>query len=767
MPHTTDTPLAEQLRTAYEARGSDYQPRTHHLQSDGLPQYTNRLILEDSPYLIQHAHNPVEWYPWGPEAFERAQYEGKPIFLSIGYSTCHWCHVMEEESFDNLQLADYLNRHYIAIKVDREQRPDLDAVYMMAVTLLNGHGGWPMNSFLTPEGETIFGGTYYPPQQLQRLLERVAQLWQQHPDELRAGAQRIAAVVAAATSNQTSGDSIGLQSYQQGISDWLEGYDELQGGYGDAPKFPQEPQLRLLVDQAWRQQDHVTLAALHHTLIAMARGGMHDQVGGGFHRYSTDNAWLVPHFEKMLYNQAQLGEIYLDGWLLSGDTELKRVVVRTLDYVLRELQAEEGGFFSATDADSEGGEGHFFIWQIQELIERLGPEASAPLIEWYGMSEGGNFEGANIPFLATGLTPTQWQQLDDLNQQLYRIRQQRSQPFLDRKRVTAWNGMMIRTLAEAARYLPGRGYDTAALKAAEFIWQQLQDEEGHLWRTHLDGRSSVAATQKDYAILADALISLYDLTHESSWLQRARTLTQTMLTLFGDEAGGPLYLSLLDPKAPAMARTKESSDGATPAGNGVAVELLARLGARTGERFYTDEAYQILNGFSGTIRSHPIGYPTLLHGAMLLLQGDRGDHAYGAAGAVYATASWGPQDGIKREVTVSVAIRPGWHINAHQPLQKGLIPTQVSLDEHSGWLITQIDYPEPERVQLGLQAETLALYQGTVTIRLRMQRTAAVAPENGTPTGPQRQLVSLMLQLQACSDQVCLAPEQLRVAVLP
>ncbi len=374
--------LTTRLTEALAARGSDYVPRTEHVDGQGRPQYTNRLILEDSPYLLQHAHNPVDWYPWGPEAFERAAAEGKPVFLSIGYSTCHWCHVMERESFENEELAAVLNREFICVKVDREQRPDVDEVYMTAVQLQTGHGGWPMSSFLTPDRDPFFGGTYFPPEQFGELLQAVSSAWRDRREEVEVRAARVSEAVKAVLSTRSEAGVVDDDGVEAALRAIVERSDPQFGGPGGAPKFPHESDLLLMLDAIGRSpRDEWVAPALQH-LGGLARGGIHDQVGGGFHRYSVDERWLVPHFEKMLYNQALLARAFTRAARVFGDWRFARVARSTLDYVLREMQAPEGGFYSATDADSEGEEGLFFVWDVDQLRGLLG--ADAPLVERLG-----------------------------------------------------------------------------------------------------------------------------------------------------------------------------------------------------------------------------------------------------------------------------------------------------------------------------------------------------------------------------------------------
>lgn len=398
--------LQRQLAAALAAKGPDYRPRTEHLLPDGRPRYINRLILEDSPYLLQHAHNPVDWFAWGEAAFEKARRENKPIFLSIGYSTCHWCHVMEVESFENPEIARLLNEHFVAIKVDRETRPDLDHIYMTAVQLLTGHGGWPMTTLLTPEGKVFYGGTYFRPDDLTRLLAQVERAWREQRQEIQATATQITQAVAASMAVVAGAAELKPELAAKTAHGLLQGHDELQGGFDHAPKFPNEPLLALWLDQARRGAEKTTpaiLAALQTDLDAMAAGGIHDQAGGGFHRYATDNEWLVPHFEKMLYNQAQLARLYVGVFQLTGKADYARVARRALDFVLREMTAPQGGYYSALDADSAGGEGRYYLWTPAEVRKVLNANDATYSIRHYGLSESGNFEAATF-----SICPSPW-----------------------------------------------------------------------------------------------------------------------------------------------------------------------------------------------------------------------------------------------------------------------------------------------------------------------------------------------------------------------
>ncbi|MGH3449623.1 MAG: thioredoxin domain-containing protein, partial [Haloechinothrix sp.] len=485
--------LRERLWRAYRAMGPDYEPRSEHLEPDGTPQHVNRLILEDSPYLIQHAHNPVDWYAWGEDAFDKARREDKPVFLSIGYSTCHWCHVMERESFDNVEVARYLNEHFVAIKVDREQRPDVDDIYMTAVQLLTGRGGWPMSSWLTPDGEPFFGGTYYPRDVFLNILQQVVQAWRDQRPEVVNQASRLAAAVKQVTAAAGEAAELGEEVLAAAVEQSLARHDPRLGGFSPAPKFPHEPELLFLLDRVLRTRDGKALAAVETSLDHMARGGIYDQMGGGFHRYSTDARWLVPHFEKMLYNQAHLSRAYLEAYRITGNRLHERVARQTLDYVLRDMTSPEGGFYSATDADSEGREGEFFVWTPEQIRQVLPKEDAELAIALFGVTEGGNFEGKktilHLPESLSAYSEANevdrdvlFSRVDRIRQRLYEAREKRIHPLRDDKIVTAWNGMMITSLARAADLLGDERYRTAAERAAELLWKTNRREDGSLWR---------------------------------------------------------------------------------------------------------------------------------------------------------------------------------------------------------------------------------------------------------------------------------------------
>ncbi len=753
--------LRDGIRDALAAKAPGYRPRTRHLRPDGSPRYTNRLILEDSPYLIQHAHNPVDWYPWGPEAFSKARRERKPIFLSIGYSTCHWCHVMEGESFEDPMIADLLNRHFVPIKVDRERRPEVDETYMTAVMLIAGHGGWPLSTFLTPEGRPFHGGTYYPPADFLTLLNRITELWETQQEALMARSERIAESVDALARGRVRAERVGEETIRAAVAEALARQDVLLGGFGDAPKFPNEPLLFLLLAAAERHQDEAALAALETTLDAMARGGIHDQVGGGFHRYAIDPEWQVPHFEKMLYNQALLSRIYLGAWRLTGEARYRRVVTRILDYVLRDMTSPEGAFYSATDADSEGREGAFFLWTPEQIHKVLDQKDAELAIEVLGVSAGGNFEGGNILYLPAPLEAVAqtkgWslarlaQRLDAILERLDQARKARPHPLRDEKILTAWNGMMIGALAQAGDLLDAPGYREAAKKAARFLWDRQYKGGGGLWRVRYAGRSSIEARLEDYAFFAEGLLHLYDATGDDRWLARARELADAMLTHLWDDRSGGFFMRRDEAALTAMGRAKDGGrDAAVPSGNSAALRVLQMLSVRTDRLDDAKRARATLSAFSDGIRRHPSAFGYLLTAADALLHGELGARRYAASGGVRARARVIDDE----RIAVDLDIAPGWHLNSSQPLQKGLIPTRLTLG--AGWRLERAEYPQAEIRRLGFQSEPLSLYRGKVRILVRAQRVDRTA-----------RVLPIELELQACSDRLCLPPETLTLRLVP
>ena len=567
----------------------------------------NHLADETSPYLLQHKDNPVDWYPWGEPALARARELDRPILLSIGYSACHWCHVMERESFEDEETARQMNELFVCIKLDREERPDIDSIYMEACQAMTGAGGWPLNAFITPEQVPIYIGTYFPPESRmgmpswREVLVAVAQAWDEKRDEIRAGGAGIAARLQGGAALRASSEPLQAGLLDSAVEGLRGQFDPANGGFGRAPKFPPASALEFLM-----RRGEVEMVA--QTLRAMASGGMYDQIGGGFARYSVDPYWLVPHFEKMLYDNALLARAYLHGWQVTDDPLFRRVTEETLDWALSEMRAPEGGFFSALDADSEGVEGKFYVWSVDELRAALGDEPDAEeAIAWFGATDRGNFEGANIPVRGPGVP----ERLDDWRRLLYDVRSRRVWPGLDDKRLTSWNALMISALAEAGAVLERADYLEAATGAAEFVLGSLRDEDGRLLRTWKDGQGRLNAYLEDHAFLLEALLTLYESSFEPRWFAEAVTLADTTIERFGDAEHGGFFETSSDHER-LLARRKDLEDHPIPSGNASVAYGLLRLGALTGEQRYEEQAVGVLRLLHELAAKHPQGFGHLL-----------------------------------------------------------------------------------------------------------------------------------------------------------
>ncbi len=629
-----DPELTRRLQTALTAKGASYRPRTHHLAADGTPKFINRLILETSPYLLQHAHNPVNWYPWGPEAFERARREGKPVFVSIGYSTCHWCHVMERESFEDEQIAAYINQNYIAIKVDREERPDVDDIYMKAVQMLTGRGGWPMTVVLTADKDPFFGGTYFPARDGDRgarkgfltILRELKSEYGQHRGDVVARAQQLSQQIEASAASSPKGNIPSASAIEQAARAAAASFDATWGGFDRAPKFPRPVLLELLLRYHRRSGDAQALHIVTHTLERMAEGGIYDHVGYGFHRYATDPQWLVPHFEKMLYDSAQLVPLYLEAYQLTGNERFAEVARQTLHYVKREMTAPNGSFLSATDADSptpagHEEEGYFFTWTPQELSKVLGAERAATVAAYFGVTEAGNFEGRNIlhtprseQAVAAELSisvPVLQKRIAQAREELYAARSKRPPPLRDDKVLTSWNGLMISAYARAALILGEEEYARSAERAADFLLQNLRAKDGGLMRSFKDGRAKQAAFLDDYAFLIQGLLDLFEATSAARWLEQAVLLQATLDRQFWDDASGGYFMTSAAHEQ-LLTRDKPSYDGAEPSGNSVALLNLLRLSELTSQHAYRERAERGFAAFSLDIMRSPGASPKLL-----------------------------------------------------------------------------------------------------------------------------------------------------------
>jgi uncharacterized protein YyaL (SSP411 family) len=588
--------------------------------------HTNRLVHETSPYLLQHAHNPVDWYPWSDEAFAKAKEQNKPVLLSIGYSACHWCHVMERESFENEQIAELMNNHFINIKVDREERPDLDEIYMNAVQMLTGRGGWPMTMFLTPDRQPFYGGTYFPPQDrhgmpgFPRILQGVAQAYRDKPDDVQKSVGQILSALKQMSHSEDHEHAFAPDVIDKAAEQIASAYDAENGGLGQAPKFPNPGVYELFLRQHHHSGTERFLNMVTRTLTKMMLGGIYDHLGGGFHRYSVDEKWLVPHFEKMLYDNAQLVRTLALLYRATANKLFRRVMEETLDYLIREMLHSEGGFYSTQDADSEGEEGNFFVWSRKEINQILGEEDGEIFTRVYDVTESGNFEGKNIlhPILtvaqAAGLfkkTPDQIETLiAQAKQKLFAARERREKPFRDEKIITSWNGLMLSGLAEALKISAKPSFLAAANRTIQLVFTKMYSD-GLLLHTYKDGNAKQLGFLDDYAFLAVGLLDFYEATLERSALERAVELTEVMVREFWDSSEGGFFYTG-NSHEQLISRTKPVFDASVPSGNAKATELLLRLYHLTGKEDFLGKAETVLRSYSHTMESQPFGSAHML-----------------------------------------------------------------------------------------------------------------------------------------------------------
>ncbi len=584
--------------------------------------HTNNLINETSPYLLQHAHNPVDWYPWGETALSKARAENKPILLSIGYSACHWCHVMEHESFENEAIAKLMNENFVNIKVDREERPDLDQIYMSAVQMMTGHGGWPMTMFLTPDGVPFYGGTYFPPEDrysmpgFPRILSSVAEAYRSQQDQVASTATAMLGELRRVGLAEASRELLGTEILDGAFRRISSNYDRTNGGFGGAPKFPPAMNLEFFLRTWHRAGSAEALEMVEHTARKMAEGGMYDQLGGGFHRYSVDAKWLVPHFEKMLYDNALLSQLYLRLYQVTRNPDARRVAEETLDYVIREMTDADGGFYSSQDADSEGEEGKFFVWSRAEILKVLGESDGSLFCDFFNVTDRGNFEGENILNITSSPEDVATRHnvsAEKLHaviaagrQKLFELRERRIKPGRDEKVLTAWNGLMLASFAEASAILERSDYLSVAEANAHFLLSHLQ-KDGLLLRTYKDGEARLNAYLEDYACLIHGLISLYEATGNLTWLEAAVSLANKMIEQFWDETAGGFFFTGSSHEQ-LIVRSKEFMDNATPSGNSIATLSLLRLGRLIGNEDYRRRATAVLRLVADQIRRYPSAF---------------------------------------------------------------------------------------------------------------------------------------------------------------
>jgi uncharacterized protein YyaL (SSP411 family) len=716
----------------------------------------NRLARARSPYLLQHKDNPVDWYEWGDEAFEKARREQKPIFLSVGYSACHWCHVMEHESFEDEATAKALNDRFVSIKVDREERPDVDEVYMRVTQMLTSHGGWPMTVFMTPDKKPFFAGTYFPKDPrpgmitFGRLLEKIDDVWRNRRADVLKSADEISHAASSAESKMPAeaGALDPKPLVEATIQQLARRFDESNGGFGGAPKFPPHQALRLFLDEKDPSGEARKMALL--TLERMAAGGIHDHVGGGFARYATDEEWHVPHFEKMLYDNAMLARSYVDAYALSKDERLRDVAQGIFRWLGREMTDPAGGFFSAYDADSEGVEGKFYCWTPTQVADVLGKADAGPFCRAYDITESGNWEdGQSIPRLTrSGADPKPFAAA---REKLYAARAKRVWPGLDDKVLTSWNGLAIGALARGAQVLGDPALRAAAERAARFFLEKMRGPDGRLHRTWRKGDAGIKAYLEDYAFLADGLIDLHEATGNPEWLKAARDLADRMLADYEDKQGGGFYFTAHDAEA-LLFRSKDPFDGAIPSGNGVAARALVRLGRITGDKTYTDAADRLFRAFAGSLAEAPHGMITLVQ-ALAMRGGISGTTptALAEAGPVTVTATIeGSPAAAGATVTavIEVGIARGYHVAA--PIA-GLAVTSRDIPVEAG----PPHFPDPEALDDAFEGAPDKAYHGKVTIRVPVR----IKPHATVGVGK----VRIALKYQACNDRECLAPVEVKV----
>lgn len=591
----------------------------------------NKLIQEKSPYLLQHAYNPVNWYPWGDEAFQKAKAEDKPIFLSIGYSTCHWCHVMEHESFEDAEVAQLMNKNFVAIKVDREERPDIDSIYMSVCQALTGHGGWPMTIIMTPDKKPFFAGTYFPKDSrmglpgLMAVLEKCYKAWQENRQEvLDTSSTIVSAILNEEKADVRKGDLNNLEIIKSAFELYKGSFDSMHGGFGHAPKFP-SPHIYFFLLRYWKMSNNeAALKMVEKTLESMRRGGIFDHIGYGFCRYSTDRSWLVPHFEKMLYDNALLAMAYLETYQATGNGSYAKTAEEIFSYILRDMTSSEGGFYSAEDADSDDGtgrkeEGRFYTWTPDEIRQVLGNGNDAErFMVLFDITQRGNFDSRCIPNTIKGSIPgDDLEFVENCRQKLFNYRERRIHPFKDDKILTSWNGLMIAALSMGGRILGNQQYTDAAEKALTFIKARLIDEQGRLLAVYRNGVSPIKAYADDYNFLIWGLLELYETTYKPEYLQEAVRLNNEMLNLFWDHENGGIYLYGNDSEQ-LITRPKEGYDGATPSANSAATNNFIRLARLTGAHDLEEKTMQIINSFSSAIINYPAGFSHMLNAVMML-----------------------------------------------------------------------------------------------------------------------------------------------------
>ncbi len=780
---------------------------------NSTPKHTNALIRETSPYLLQHAHNPVQWHPWGPEAFAQARRENKPIFLSVGYATCYWCHVMERQSFENEATAAVMNQHFVNIKVDREERPDVDDLYMTAVQLMTGHGGWPMNVFLTPPGaggdddtglKPLYAGTYFPPEpahgmpSFTQVLQAIAKAWVNQREDVLEQAEKAARAVRGLVAAAVVEEDLSSGAVQEAANALLANYDHEHGGFGGAPKFPQPCNLLFLL-HVIRNNPNAQLAEMVvHTLDRMARGGMYDQVAGGFHRYSTDERWLVPHFEKMLYDQGQLLEVYARAHellqsgviVVEGDDQCFAAVLRqTCDYLMREMTDASGALWSAQDAEVDAREGGSYLWTPDEVKKVLGDSTdTSRVLRFYGLDGEANFQDPHHqdvqpgwvlhqPMKLTDFAQPEGVRVDDwratmnhANTRLREVRSKRKQPITDDKVLTGWNALVIRGLALSGQVLKEPRYIKAAENACEAVLRHLRDGQGDLLRSMRAGQAKTPAFLEDWAGMISALTLLHQVTGHERWLSEAEQLMDRGRRLFANDRGG--CFDTLAGQSDLFVRLRSTYDGAIPCGNSMMIHAMLDLHQATGKDRYLSLAAADLRFFSGLLTKRGANMMHMQHALLRSLEAD-------SKRFVTTTESDATQEAVKPEkddrpirlrcepaevdlssgsgeLLLQVELAEGHHLNAFDATDQGLIPTAVLLLDDDDWSM-QVDYPPAQVKQYALADQPLRVYEGAITIKVKLQQRYMNTPQ---PEWPR-----LRLRVQLCTQTECLPPATLPVSV--
>ncbi len=702
-----------------------------------------RMANAPSPYLQIHATDLVQWYPWDEEVFELARKLKRPLMVSFGYTACHWCHVMQETHFIVPDIAKLINDNFIPVIVDRERRPVLDETYMLVTEVLTNRGGWPNTVFMTPEQIPFYGTGYIPADRFRKIAKAINESWRNEREAVVAEGARLSDLLQNYMTRREEARELDAKFLSSAANELAGQFDELVGGFGGAPKFFQQSMLMFLLQQAERDGNQQALEAVELTLHSIITGGIHDHIEGGVHRYSVDPAWRVPHFEKMLYDQALMSEIFAEAYRVTGKREFANMARRIADYVLADLTAPGGGFYATRDADSEGEEGTYYVWSKQQLTDALGREDATYAINLFEQVPDGELAEKVILNL-DNVSSESVARVDTILTKLASVRANRAKPRRDEKIVTSWNGMMIKALARTSLVLDEEKYAGAALRAGNFLWRNLRARDGALMRSFFAGSAEIEAELSDYAWLAQAFLELYDLSGNDQWLDRAKKLQREMEQKFADQKTGDYFSSQ---HAAGFARTKSRQDSDLPSANGVALGVLTALANRAGDPKLQLQVENLLAALSGFAAKNPASGASILVAADHYLRGQTGAVQYGGGGAVRALARL---DEAANKLSLDIKVAKGWHINAHKPLEDYLVATRLAVKGDD----VQFSYPDARTKQLGFSKTPLALLEGNLQI------TAEGVSAKGAS-------ISAMLEIQACSDEICLAPDTLTFTIAP